>query len=105
MTLDDVRAHRAELYEIAARHGADRLSVVVAGPDVWLPYEAEAYIEVRFTPEAKQQPGGLWYFGALERLREEMSALLGCNVGIGDMEGESDPPEFGRRLQAQAVEL
>ena len=105
MTLDEVRARRSELYEIAARHGVDRLSVVVAGPDVWLPYEADVYIEVRFTSEAKRQPGGLWYFGALDRLREEMSALLGCNVGIGDMEGESDPPEFGRRWQSLAVEL
>lgn len=105
MTLDDVRARRAELYEIAARHGVDRLSVVVAGPDVWLPYEAEAYIEVRFTPEAKQQPGGLWYGRALDELRVEMSTLLAAKVGIGDMEGESDPPEFGRRLQALAVEL
>lgn len=107
MTLDDVRAHRAELYEIAARHGVDRLSVVVAGPDAEeeLPHDLDAYVEVQFRSGLKEQNGALWYGEACEDLREEMSALLGGRVGIGDIEGESDPPEYGRWLRSRAVEL
>jgi hypothetical protein len=107
MTLDHVRANRDELYEIARRHGVDRLSVVVADPgdDEELPHDVDAYVEVEFAPGLKEQYGALWYGEACEELREEMSALLGAPVGIGDVEGEFDPPEYGRWLRSRATGL
>jgi hypothetical protein len=107
MTLDDVRARRDELYEIAHRHGVDRLSVVVAGPgdDEDLPHDVVAYVEVQFAPGLKEQNGALWYGEACEELREEMSALLGAPIGIGDEEGEADPPEYGRWLRSRTTAL
>ncbi|MBO0704971.1 MAG: hypothetical protein J2P39_06605 [Candidatus Dormibacteraeota bacterium] len=104
MTLDEVRARREEIYATAARYGVDRMTVLTR-QEFSLPYDFDVYVEVHFTDEANARLDGLDYATALADLQDDLSALLRCNVGVGDLDGKTDPAWFGEKMARQAVPL
>jgi hypothetical protein len=98
VTLDEVRAHRGEVWDVVRTHGVDRLTVVVAEPGEPLPNDYDAYFEVGFTAEARAGTRGLAYVNALTDMAEELSAVLGCKVSVGEMGANA-----GIRIAAQSV--
>lgn len=85
MTVDEVRAHRDDVWEVVRRHGVDRLTVAVSEPGLPLPDEYDVYFEVGFTPEAKAETMGLAYVNALTDMAEALSELLGGKASVGEM--------------------
>ena len=104
MTLDEVRARRDDIYATAARYGVDRMTVLTR-QEFSLPYDFDVYVEVHFTDAANAAMEGLNYAAALVDLQDDLSALLGCNVGVGDLDGKTDPAWFGEKMARQAVPL
>lgn len=104
MTLDEVRARRDEIYATAARYGVDRMTVLTR-QEFSLPYDFDVYVEVHFTDETKARMDGLDYAAALADLQDDLSALLGCNVGVGDLDGRTYPRSFGESMARKAVQL
>jgi hypothetical protein len=108
VTLDEVRARRDEIYATAAGYGVDRMTVLTR-QEFSLPYDFDVYVEVHFTDETKAQmdrmANQLAYPTSIVDLQDELSALLGCNVGVGDLDGKTDPAWFGERMARQAVPL
>lgn len=108
MTLDEVRARREEIYATAARYGVDRMTVLTR-QEFSLPYERDVYVEVHFTDEKKawmdRMASQLAYPTTIADLEDDLSALLGCNVGVGDLDGETYPRSFGEKMARQAVPL
>ena len=82
-TMDDLRAHRAAILEIAARHGAVNLAVFgsVARGDAIATSDYDVIVDMAGTYD----PWG--YFGHLNDLRTELEALLGRRVDVVDRRG------------------
>ena len=82
-TMDDLRAHRAAILEIAARHGAVNLAVFgsVARGDAIATSDYDVIVDMAVTYD----PWG--YFGHLNDLRTELEALLGRRVDVVDRRG------------------
>jgi hypothetical protein len=104
VTLDEVRARRDDIYATAARYGVDRMTVVTR-QEFSLPYDFDVYVEVHFTDAANARLDGLDYATALADLQDALSALLKCNVGVGDREGKTYPRSFGESMARKAVPL
>lgn len=78
--MEDLRARRVEILQIAADLGAANVRVfgsVARG-------EADERSDVDFLVDIVRDAGGFEYFGILEDLRRGLSALLGRNVDIVD---------------------
>ena len=82
-TMDDLRAHRAAILEIAGRHGAVNLAVFgsVARGDAIATSDYDVIVDMVGTYD----PWG--YFGHLNDLRTELEALLGRRVDVVDRRG------------------
>ena len=82
-TMDDLRAHRAAILEIADRHGAVNLAVFgsVARGDAIVTSDYDVIVDMAGTYD----PWG--YFGHLNDLRTELEALLGRRVDVVDRRG------------------
>lgn len=98
VSLDEIRSRRDDVLAVARRHGVQSLHVVVREPGVRLPRGFQAYFEAAFEPEVRVRRTTLGHFGVLERLQEDLTALLGRRVCVGDREGYS-------LLGAQAAQL
>jgi predicted nucleotidyltransferase len=80
VTLEDLRARRQEILDIAARHGAQNVRVfgsVARG-------EADAASDVDLLVDMVTDATGFRYFGVVEDLRRDLEALLGRDVDIMD---------------------
>jgi predicted nucleotidyltransferase/DNA-binding transcriptional regulator YiaG len=97
-TLQDVRARRQEILEIAARHGAHNIRVFgsVARGD------ADATSDVDLLVDLVADARGFAYFGLLEDLRRAFTDLIGYDVDVVDSAGLRDMRE---RVLEEAVPL
>jgi predicted nucleotidyltransferase/DNA-binding transcriptional regulator YiaG len=97
-TLQDVRARRHEILEIAARHGARNIRVFgsVARGD------ADANSDVDILVDIVADARGFAYFGLLEDLRRAFTDLIGYDVDVVDSAGLRDMRE---RVLEAAVPL
>jgi predicted nucleotidyltransferase len=80
LTLDDLRARRHELLQIAQRHGADNLRIFgsVARGD------ARADSDVDFLVDVTASAAGFAYFGLLDDLRCALADALDREVDVVD---------------------
>lgn len=98
LTLNDLQAHREEILEIAARHGAANVRVfgsVARG-------EADKASDVDILIDIPTPPSGFAYFGLLGDLGEEFGEILGRKVDV------LDSAHLGRireRVLAEAVAI
>src|ERR1700680_2397946 len=97
-TLQDLRAIRHEILEIAARHGARNIRVFgsVARGD------ANASSDVDILVDLVADARGFAYFGLLEDLRRAFTDLIGFDVDVVDSTGLRDMRE---RVLEEAVPL
>ena len=81
-TLADLRARRSQIEEVAARHHASNVRVIgsVARGDA----DEASDIDLLVDMDRDGLPHGFAYFGEIERLKEELSEVLGCTVDIVD---------------------
>lgn len=81
-SLAELRARRDEIFRVAAAHHAGHVRVfgsVARG-------QADAASDVDFLVDITEDLGGFGYFGELDRLRQDLEALLGRKVHIMDSE-------------------
>jgi predicted nucleotidyltransferase len=98
VTLDDLRARRREILEVAARHGAQNVRVfgsVARG-------EADAASDVDLLVDMVTEARGFRYFGVVEDLRRDLEALLGREVDIMDSAALN---RWRNRVLGEAVSL
>lgn len=98
LTLEDLRAQRADIVRIAAAYGARDVRVfgsVARG-------EADAASDVDLLVDVVADAHGFAYFGLLEDLRRELEALLGRDVDIIDSAGLR---AMRQRVLSEAVPL
>ncbi len=80
LTLEDLRARRAEILRIAAEHDAFNVRVfgsVARG-------EARPGSDVDFLVDIETERRGFEFFGLLEDLRRALEELLGCPVDVAE---------------------
>lgn len=80
LTINDLRARRREIIQVAAEHDATNVRVygsVARG-------EADAASDVDFLVDIHTDRRGLAYFGLLEDLRRDLEALLGVPVDVSE---------------------
>ncbi len=97
-TLQDLRARRHEILDIAARYGARNIRVfgsVGRG-------DADAASEVDILVDFAADAHGFAYFGLLEDLRRALTDVIGYDVDVVDSAGLRDMRE---RVLAAAVPL
>jgi predicted nucleotidyltransferase len=89
LTLDDLRARRAEILRIADAHGARNVRVfgsVARG-------ESDSASDVDFLVDLDTGAHGFAYFGLLEDLRRALTDLLGREVDVVDSAALQDMRE------------
>jgi len=99
-TLTDLRARRAEIEEIAARHHASNIRVVGSAARGDADQLSDVDLLVDMDREGKLT--GFTYFGELDSLERELAELLDCKVDVIDARGiETNAPLLvsGARLQ------
>jgi predicted nucleotidyltransferase len=80
LTLEDLRVQRDEIVQVASRYGARNVRVFgsVARGD------AIASSDVDLLVDLDNRATGLAYFGQLDDLRQELSAVIGRHVDLID---------------------
>jgi uncharacterized protein len=79
-TLDELRARRQEILQVAASHGATNVCIfgsVARG-------EADPSSDVDMLVDISADARGLAYFGLLDALQRDLSHLLGREVDVVD---------------------
>jgi predicted nucleotidyltransferase len=80
LSLEELRARRDEILQIAAAHGARNVRVfgsVARG-------QARPESDVDFLVDIDTERQGFAFFGQIEDLRRALEQLLGCSVDIGE---------------------
>ena len=83
---------REQILSVAAKHGAQNVRIFgsVARGD----FDDDSDIDILIRLDSSKLIG-MRYFGVLEELREELEAILGCNVDVIDELGLKDPlPDY-----------
>src|SRR5437867_2620727 len=78
VTLEALRARRAAILQIAARHGASNVRVfgsVARG-------EADSDSDIDLLVDFDSNVRGFAYFGAVNDMREELASILGRDVDV-----------------------
>jgi predicted nucleotidyltransferase len=99
MTLEDVRARRDEIRRLVEANGARNPRIfgsVVRGTS---DERSDVDILIDF---AAPEPEGFAYFGALDRLQQDLSRVLGMPVHVTLLDPSSTA---GRRILREAVPL
>jgi uncharacterized protein len=84
-TLSDLRARRADIEAVAARHHATNIRVVGSAARGEADQLSDIDLMVDMDPDHKL--AGFAYFGELDLLEKELAALLKCNVDVVDASG------------------
>jgi uncharacterized protein len=84
-TLADLRARRPDIEEVAARHHATNIRVI--GSSARGDADELSDIDLMVDMDPGRKLNGFAYFGELDRLEKELTALLRCNVDVVDAAG------------------
>ena len=84
-TLSDLRDRRADIAEVAARHHATNIRVI--GSAARGDSDALSDIDLMVDMDPGHKLNGFAYFGELDRLEKELTALLHCDVDVVDAAG------------------
>lgn len=84
-TLSDLRARRPDIQEVAARHHATNIRVI--GSAARGDADELSDIDLMVDMDPGRELNGFAYFGELDRLEKELTALLRCDVDVVDAAG------------------
>jgi predicted nucleotidyltransferase len=84
-TLADLRARRTDIEHVAARHHATNIRVIGSAARGDGDRLSDIDLLVDMDPDRKLH--GFAYFGELDRLEKELTALLHCDVDVVDAAG------------------
>lgn len=84
-TLSDLRDRRADIAEVAARHHATNIRVI--GSAARGDSDELSDIDLMVDMDPSHKLNGFAYFGELDRLEKELTALLHCDVDVVDAAG------------------
>jgi len=84
-TLSDLRHLRADIEDVAARHHATNIRVI--GSAARGDADKLSDIDLMVDMDPSHKLNGFAYFGELDRLEKELTALLHCDVDVVDAAG------------------
>lgn len=103
MRSEELEGRRAEIRDALEKHGVNEVRALLPRHDAPLPGGLALYLLVKFDED--RQPAGLGYLRELLSIEDELRAMLGVDVGVGDAEGTSNWILFDRRAREEAAFL
>jgi uncharacterized protein len=99
VTVERLRALRAQIMDIAAGHHVTNVRVIGSVAR----HESDEFSDVDLIVDIDPNGhlSGLYYFSELQRFREDVAALLGCEVDVldaGTVEMHTQQSEFRKRF-------
>jgi predicted nucleotidyltransferase len=85
LTLSDLHDRRSDIEDVAARHHATNIRVIGSAARGDSDELSDVDLMVDMDPSHKLN--GFAYFGELDRLEKELTALLHCDVDVVDAAG------------------
>jgi hypothetical protein len=103
MLSEELEARRQAVKDAVERHGVLAVSALTSREDAPLPGGLDLYVLVTFDED--RRPAGLGYLRELLAIEDELCALLGIRVGVGDAQGTSNWILFDHRAREEATVL